>query len=466
MIYHAKEDLLNDLKGVIDIQKNGVVKIIDKDSLRNKKIDAIVYNAVFNKEGALKDTARWLIRNVANTLGAVPSSIQSLYVAMGRKEYKGFTVPAINIRGLTYDVSCSIFRAAKKNHVGAFIFEIARSEIGYTDQRPAEYTAAILAAAIKEGYEWPVFIQGDHFQINAKKYEKDKDGEINTVKKLIKEAIDAGFYNIDIDTSTLVDLNKPNLTEQQRLNFEFAAEFTAYIRSLEPKGITVSVGGEIGEVGKKNSTVEELRAFMDGYNNTLAMKGKGLKGISKLSVQTGTSHGGVPLPDGTIANVKLDFDTLRNLSRAARDGYGLSGAVQHGASTLPPDAFDKFPETGTAEVHLATEFQNMIYESSVFPQDFKKEIYDFLKNHPDIKKEWKEGDTEEQFLYKARKNGFGPFKERFWNLSADVRKKIGDELEAKFDFLFKKLNVIHSKEVINKTIKPVEVSIPNPPSFP
>ncbi|KAB2832235.1 MAG: aldolase, partial [Candidatus Brocadia sp.] len=174
------------------------------------------------------------------------------------------------------------------------------------------------------------------------------------------------------------------------------------------------------------------------------------------------SHGGVPLPDGTVAKVKLDFDTLRNLSRAAQDEYGLSGAVQHGASTLPPDAFDKFPEAGAAEVHLATEFQNMIYESKVFPEDFKKEIYDLLKNHPDIKKEWKEGDTEDQFIYKVRKNGFGPFKERFWNLPADIKKKIGEELEVKFDFLFKKLNVTHSKEIISKTIKPVEVALPNP----
>lgn len=462
MLYHTKEDLVNDLKGVIDIQRNGAVNIINKDLLKNKKIDTIVYNAVFNKESALKDAARWLIRSAGSRLGVVSSSIQSLYEAMGKKEYKGFTVPAINIRGLTYDVSRAIFRAARKNHVGAFIFEIARSEIGYTDQRPAEYSAVILAAAIREGFEGPVFIQGDHFQINAKKYEKDKEGEITTVKKLIKEAIDAGFYNIDIDTSTLVDLNKPSLTEQQRLNFEFAAEFTAYIRTLEPKGITVSVGGEIGEVGKKNSTVEELRAFMDGFTDTLTRKDKGLKGISKISVQTGTSHGGVPLPDGTVAKVKLDFDTLKNLSMAARDEYGLSGAVQHGASTLPADAFDKFPEAGAAEVHLATEFQNMIYESKVFPQDFRKEIYDFFKNHPDIKKEWKEGDTEDQFIYKVRKNGFGPFKERFWNLPDNVKKKIGEELEAKFDFLFKKLNVVHSKEIVKKTIKPVEVALPNP----
>ncbi|HHT9110130.1 MAG TPA: class II fructose-bisphosphate aldolase [Candidatus Brocadiaceae bacterium] len=462
MLYKTKEDLLNDLKGVIDIHKNGSLKILDKNALCNKKIDTLIYNAVFSKDNTIKDVSRWLTRSIANKLGIISSSIQSLYEAMGKNQLKGFTVPAINIRGLTYDVARSIFRAAKKNHAGAFIFEIARSEIGYTDQRPSEYTSVVLAAAIKEGYDGPVFIQGDHFQINAKKLEKDKDAEIKTVKGLIKEAIEAGFYNIDIDTSTVVDLSKPNLTEQQRLNFEFAAEFTAYIRSLEPKGITISVGGEIGEVGKKNSTVEELRAFMDGYINTLATKGKDFKGISKISVQTGTSHGGVPLPDGTIAKVKLDFDTLKNLSKIARDEYRLSGAVQHGASTLPPDAFDKFPETGTAEVHLATEFQNMIYESSVFPQDFKKEIYDFLKNHQDIKKEWKEGDTEEQYLYKVRKNGFGPFKERFWNLSSDIRNKIGEEIEAKFDFLFKKLNVIHSKEIVNRTIKPIEVqsSIP------
>ncbi|OHB97213.1 MAG: aldolase [Planctomycetes bacterium RIFCSPLOWO2_12_38_17] len=459
MFYPTKEALINDLNGIADLQKDITVKITNKDALKNKKIDAIVYNAVFNKDIAVRDASRWLIRAMSNKLGIISSSIQSLYEAMGKNQYKGFTVPAINIRGLTYDVSRSIFRAAKKNHVGAFIFEIARSEIGYTDQRPAEYASVILAAAIKEGHEGPVFIQGDHFQINAKKYEKDKDAELNTVRNLIKEAIEAGFYNIDIDTSTLVDLNKPDLTEQQRLNFEFAAELTAYIRSLEPKRINISVGGEIGEVGKKNSTVEELKAFMDGYNKTLVAKGKGLNGISKISVQTGTTHGGVPLPDGTIAKVKLDFDTLKSLSMVARNEYGLSGAVQHGASTLPADAFDKFPETGTAEVHLATEFQNMIYENSAFPKDFKNEIYDFLRKVCIVDK--KEGETDEQFIYKTRKNGFGPFKERFWNLPDNVRTKIGEELEIKFDFLFKKLNVIHSKEIIGRTIKPVEVKLPN-----
>ena len=114
MLYTTKEDLLNDLKGIVDIQKSGTIKIIDKDTLRNKKIDTLVYNAVFNKETALKNMSRWLIRSCGNQLGVFSSSIQSLYEDMGKKQYKGFTVPAVNIRGLTYDVARSIFRAAKR----------------------------------------------------------------------------------------------------------------------------------------------------------------------------------------------------------------------------------------------------------------------------------------------------------------------------------------------------------------
>ena len=134
------------------------------------------------------------------------------------------------------------------------------------------------------------------------------------VKNLIWEAIEAGFYNIDIDTSTLVDLSKPTVKDQQKTNFHLAAELTTMIRDLEPEGITISVGGEIGEVGGKNSTVEELQAFMEGYLEELKKRGDAFKGISKISVQTGTTHGGVPLADGTVAKVKIDFDVLEKLS--------------------------------------------------------------------------------------------------------------------------------------------------------
>jgi len=454
MIYQNEDQLRKGCQSILDFGGNDIL-ILDKAGFREKLIDDLVYTAVFSPDPALQEAASYLIRRAAPGLGIIPASIQSLYEAMGRKEATGFTVPAINIRGITYHVAQAVFRAAINGKVGPIIFEIARSEIGYTRQRPQEYTCAVLAAAVKSGWKGPVFLQGDHFQINAKKFATDAKKETEAVKDLIREAIQAGFYNIDIDTSTQVDLSQTAIKDQQRSNFALAAELTALIRDLEPKGITVSVGGEIGEVGGKNSTVEELQIFMDGYLEELKKHGRDHKGISKISVQTGTTHGGVPLADGTVAKVKIDFDVLAKLSETAREQYGLSGAVQHGASTLPDEAFDRFPATGTAEIHLATGFQNIIYDSKGFPAPLRAKIYDHLK--AELSGEWKEKDTEEQFIYKTRKKGFGPFKLELWSLPADVMDEICSELEGKFAFLFDKLKVNGTRPVLDQFVKPVDV---------
>src|SRR5947208_1368498 len=159
-------------------------------------------------------------------------------MARGRGEIHGFTVPAINVRGLSYDTGRSIFRTANRLKAGAFILEIARSEIGYTEQRPAEYVAVMIAAALREGFQGPVFIQGDHFQINAKKWKTDPETEVGAVKTLVKEAVAAGFYNIDIDTSTLVDLSKGSLDEQQRTNYEAGSDTLLSVSAAEPKGVS------------------------------------------------------------------------------------------------------------------------------------------------------------------------------------------------------------------------------------
>ncbi len=428
---------------------NGRVQVNNSDSVRDL-MDEFIYEAVFNPDEEKRKGLQRLVIETAKQMGAVPASIQSLYEEMGRN-YPGFTVPAINIRGLTYDTARVIFKKALEKNIGAFIFEIARSEIGYTKQRPLEYSAAVLAAAVKEGFTGPVFIQGDHFQLVRKYYLDDPKPETEYVKGLINEAIDAEFYNIDLDTSTLVDLDKKDLKEEQRPNFEAAADLAAYIREIEPEGVTVSIGGEIGEIGGKNSTPEELRAYLDGFNEVF----KSGKGVSKMSVQTGTSHGGVVLPDGSLARVKIDFETLRKMSEVARNEYGLSGAVQHGASTLPDEAFHRFPETTTSEVHLATGFQNIMYDNPALPAAFRDEVYRYIKEN--YANEQKEGQTEEQFIYKTRKKGFGPLKQKWWDLPPVVKGPIMKELGDKFDIIFHELRVKDTKEIVASTVKPVVV---------
>jgi fructose/tagatose bisphosphate aldolase len=411
-------------------------------------VEESVTELVMSDDLAKKKQLAKRIFDVAYGEGVFPSSIHEFYMARGRGEFAGFTVPAINLRSMTYDLARGIFRVAKKNSSGAFIFEIARSEIGYTNQLPIEYSSAVLAAAIKEGYSGPVFIQGDHFQVNAAKFKENPDKEMEGLQGLIADAVVAGFYNIDIDSSTLVDLSKPDFKEQQLLNYEVCAKLTQYIRRIEPKGTTVSVGGEIGEIGHQNSTPEDLHAFMAGLKQKLL---KDSAGISKISVQTGTTHGGVVLPDGSVAQIQLDFDTLRTLSDVARKNYGLAGAVQHGASTLPAEAFHKFVECETAEVHLATEFQNMIYESKHFPADLRKKIYGWLKIN--AANEAKQGETQEQFLYKTRKKALGPFKKEIMSLPQKTRDSIAAEIENRFDFLFKQLNTVNKRDLVNKYVR-------------
>jgi len=413
-------------------------------------LDELVRRAVFGASEE-REQARWLIWEIGQRAGVRPASIHELYLARGRGEVRPFTTPAMNIRVLSYDSARAIFRAAKRLDVGALICEIARSEIGYTEQRPAEYVAVMTAAALREGFTGPLFIQGDHVQVNAKKYAVDPEVELQAIRTLIDEELHAGFYNIDIDTSTLVDLSQATLDEQQRVNYERAAELTRFIREREPEGVTVSVGAEIGEVGGKNSDVRELQAFMDGYVRTLARLGS-YTGISKISVQTGTSHGGVVLADGSIAKVQLDLDALKALSAEARSKYGLGGAVQHGASTLPPDAFGHFPKCEAIEIHLATNFQNLVLDHPTLPADLRRELREWVK--AECKDEWKKGDTEEQFLYKSRKKAIGPFKRRMWDLPADVRAAIAADLEKTFASLFEQLRVTGTRAVTDRHVTP------------
>lgn len=455
------DDFVRRIKPVARI--NGTeLEIRDPDRFRDEQIDALVHDAVFAKDAGVRAAARWLIWAASQALDCGSASIHELYMARGRGEFSptAFTVPAINVRASTYLTARQAFRAALERDAGTVVFEIAKSEMAYTDQRPAEYTAVILAAAIREGWTTPVFLQGDHFQFNAKKWTADAEAEMGGLRDLTREAIEAGFLNIDIDSSTLVDLSLPTVAAQQRTNAENSAALTRLIRELQPRDVAISIGGEIGEVGKVNSTEDELRAYLDGYRGAL---GEELIGLSKVSIQTGTSHGGVPLPAGGMAEVKLDFGTLERLSRVVREEYGMAGAVQHGASTLPDHLFDNFPAHGAAEIHLATGFQNILYDAGGLPDDLRDEMMEWIRAN--CADERTPDQTDEQFLYKTRKKAIGPFKAQLWSLPPDAAEAIGGHLRAKFGQLFDELNIAGTRALVEQHVTRVPLHRPLPASL-
>ena len=95
-------------------------------------------------------------------------------------------------------------------------------------------------------------------------------------------------------------------------------------------------------------------------------------------MQTGTSHGGIVLPDGSIKKVAVDFDTLKVLG----DGRGsMAPAVR--CSTAPARCrqsyFDKFPEVQTLEIHLATGFQNLFMDHPAYPAELTNTVHSYLE---------------------------------------------------------------------------------------
>lgn len=445
-MYTSTNELQQAIDSVFRLDGN-TPHITDEQKLRETIIDPLVFTAVFASQPELKTLARSAIRQLAAGSGVYTSSIYNYYMAIGAENITpASTVPAINIRTMTYDIARLLFCLKKEQNIGPMVFELARSEMGYTDQRQDEYAITVLAAAIKEDYRGPVFLQADHVQVNASSYQKDPAAEIQSMKDLIKEALEAGIKNIDVDASTIVDLSKSTLAEQQIDNYTVTAELTQYIRALQSDDSSASIGAEIGHIGGKNSTPEEVETFMAGYQKLLP---PGVAGISKMSVQTGTSHGGVPLANGQIADVKLDFSVLEQTGTIAREKYHLGGVVQHGASTLPRDLFHLFPGVRTLEIHLATGFQNIIYDQ--MPAELRQRMYDWVER--ELKHDWETGWSKEQFIYTLRKRAFGPFKKELWELSEQEKQPIQEHLRQQFRFLFEQLNVIDTQDVLDRYIQ-------------
>ncbi len=428
--------------------------ITHPDKITHEMIDKLVYTSVFGSDDSLKAKARRIIHGLSKNLDASSASIRPLYQALGEQKVSGFTVPAMNIRMMAYDTARAMFRVAQKKKAGALIIEIAKTESEYTDQHPDEFAAVILGAALRENYKGPVFIQGDHCQFSLKRFSSDKEQELQRLRDWVTILLEAGFRNIDIDGSTLVDLSKPSLTAQQHENAYVTAEMTKFIREKETQlqrdnhpyaaSSPIVIGGEIGHIGEKNSTVEDFEAFMHQYLNKIPRG----SGISKVSVQTGTSHGGVISSTGEVQKMPVDFSVLESIGKVAKEKYHLAGPVQHGASTLPMDVFNTFVKSHTAEIHLSTGFQNIVFDT--MPAALRDEMYEWAKK--ELKDEWATGWTENQFLYKVRKKTWGPFKKQLWHLSEAEKKPIIHALEEYIGKIYDELKIEGTMDTVKQYV--------------
>jgi len=448
-------ELLNLIEHSLHVEGETVI-VANEAALRANIYKLAQVSALDGGERAAN--ARYLIRAAALALDVIPASIHDLYLARGRGAFSvAWTTPAFNLRALPFDCARAVFRSAHKVDASAMIFELARVELDWTGQSLAEYAASIMAAAIAEGYRGALFLQGDHFQVSAS---APLEQEKTTVENLITEAVAAGYFNIDVDTSTLVDLSKPTVPEQQTVNATLSAQLAAHVRKVQPQGVTISIGGEIGEVGGHVSTVEELHAYMNLFNEIFASLVPNQPGLSKVSIHTGTAHGGIVLPDGSMAKINIDFEALKKLGQVAREDYGMGGAVQHGASTLPVELFNHFVKHGAIEVHLATAFMTTFYRN--IPLELKREMFAWLDEHHATERT--PHMTDEQFHHNTQMHALAPFKATAWNLPMDVKEQLSTAWEAQFDMLFNRLGCANTRQYVEQVTHPIKIT-PRPVDY-
>ena len=176
-------------------------------------------------------------------------------------QWSNKTVPAMNLRGLDVsDVPRRLPRGEEDRREHAHL-RAGHRRVGVRRAAAGGICGGrARGGAAGRATRGPIFLQADHAQINAAAYKKDGAAETERLRKIMREQVAAGLYNIDIDASTVVDLALPTVVDQQRLNAEITADFTHFVRGIEPKGVTISLGAEIGEVGHHTTTPEELRA--------------------------------------------------------------------------------------------------------------------------------------------------------------------------------------------------------------
>jgi fructose/tagatose bisphosphate aldolase len=396
--------------------------------------DQLATEIAFAPLAEKRERALQAIQDLLN-FGVYPASIARWYRAIAAGKLPWMTIPAFNLRGNTYQVARRVWRMALKFEVGAVIFELAPSEADVSDQSFEEYTALVLTAAASEGYQGPVFLQGDHFDIPA-------NGDLEAVQNLCQQAIQAGMYQIDVDGCHLFGADETSLAAFHQPNVLATAEIIQFIRNLQPTGIEIVIGGEVGVIGGTNTTPTDLQAFLTAVQAALPPD---LPGLDKISAQTGTRHGGVVNPDGSAGRMELDLQLANQLSHIARSDFGLAGLVQHGASTLQIAELAQLKTKEVIEVHLATGIQNIIFDHPAFPPELRARIKAELvqpETGPEgALPESEDGLSPAQQFYNVRWAAWGPFKRELWAIPEAAWDEICVDLDEWFAQVFQALGV-------------------------
>lgn len=216
----------------------------------------------------------------------------------------------------TEDVLKGVVEASRDNGALCVMVGTSEGEAGFVGMKEA----VALVGAMREDFNYPVFLNADHF----KSFEK------------CKEAIDTGYDSIIIDASKLPNEENIALTKQ----------VTDYARSVNPD---ISVEGELGYLRGSSEVQTKIEISSTDYSKPEEVADfVSRTGVDRMAVVFGNIHGIV-----TDQEEKLDIGHFSKIIAVEPRPY----YVLHGASGLKDEDVVASIRAGITNVHFNTELR-------------------------------------------------------------------------------------------------------------
>ncbi len=211
------------------------------------------------------------------------------------------------------------------------MYEIAKSELSYTEFTPASFVEFIVSENERLGNtEVPFAVHGDHITVK-------KEEEVQAVAALIEDEMKAGFTSFAIDASHME--NEKNLAATSKL-----------ARPIVAAGLNLEV--ELGEIGAKSGSAEgftqpeEARWFIGELDK------EGIR-PDLLAINNGSIHGTY----FGAAQEGIQLELTRRIWEAIQP-WSVDIA-QHGITGTSLDKISSFIQYGIRKGNVGTLWQNI-----------------------------------------------------------------------------------------------------------
>ncbi len=317
----------------------------------------------------------------------------------------------------------------------AVLFEIAKSEVGYTGQTPADLYGAITAKAQELEFDAPYAVHGDHIGVKS-----TADADVQSAADLIKAELAAGFTSFAIDASHIFDVNAATVRDQLAGNIEV----TTRLANLIPNELSLEV--EVGEIGKKNPETgeQELTSVEEAVTFIEALQENGVY-PDLIACHNGSAHGNIYDEDGNIVEqIGIDEQRTRDIAAAIKP-LGVQIA-QHGITGTPLHLMHRLIDAGIAKGNVGTNWQNIALET--LPDDLVKRMEEWTMDSDKVAmmRKKKPNMSDRELLGKNIKHSIQHFKDEIAQLSDDDLAPVYAKTKESADAFFEAFNAVGSAD--------------------